>query len=105
MKIKLNKKDAEKMSVFMQNQNYDDYLIIKKIFFFHNDKSNSKDGLNHLMIEKFKKLNQSGLVSKFVCCYPKQTGLESDKMFIESDGEISGSFKYFKNNRYYLILQ
>lgn len=73
---------------FLASQTYDEYLVFEssfgKVFVMHNDKADSKDGINEKMLKKFKDLKKKGIVQKLLCCYASNTGVADGDLLIPS---------------------
>ena len=71
---------------FLASQIYDEYLVFEssfgKVFVMHNDKADSKDGINEKMLKKFKDLKKKGIVQKLLCCYASSTGIADGDLLI-----------------------
>ena len=81
--IRISQKDMDRMTSMAKSQSFNRFVIMKGIFFFHNDKPRSKDGVNHKMIALYKKLRAEKKVYKFCCCYPGYTGLPMTECLVQ----------------------
>ena len=98
-RMKISQKQKDQMVAMMNSQSFDRFIIVKGVFFFHNDKLDSKDGVNHKMIALYKRLRAKRIVYRFVCCYPGHTGLPMNESLVQDENSCLGPiFTRFKKD-------
>lgn len=95
---------------FLASQTYDEYIVFEssfgKVFVMHNDKADSKDGINEKMLKKFKDMKKKGIVQKLLCCYASSTGVADGDLIIPTlkDSETGFHDVWKHQGRIYAIL-